>query len=94
MATTAITSTQTPTVVGAAQAPKQPAPAKAATNPPAASSAAPAAGSSVSISSAAVAALKEATETPAQTAKEASGGDRAAKALVAKAAAQAARYKQ
>jgi len=37
-----------------------------------------------------VAALKEATETSAQTAKEASGGDRQAQKLLAKAATEAA----
>ena len=49
---------------------------------------------SVNISAAAVAALKEGSETPAQTAKEAQGGDRAAQKLLAKTAAQAATYKK
>jgi hypothetical protein len=41
----------------------------------------------VQLSSAAQAALREATETPAQTAKEAGAGDHQAKALLAKQAA-------
>jgi hypothetical protein len=48
----------------------------------------------VKLSAGALAALKEATETPAQTAKEAGQGDRAAQALQAKAAAQAAAYRK
>jgi hypothetical protein len=60
---------------------KQPSPA----TPKAAPAAAPA--DTVQISSAAVAALKEAQETPAQTAKEAAGGDIQAKRLLAKEAA-------
>ena len=54
----------------------------------------PPAASSVRISAAAIAALKEAAETPAQTANEARSGDRAAQHLVAKAAAKAAQFKQ
>ncbi len=54
----------------------------------------PAAAGSVRISAAALAALKEATETPAQTANEARSGDRAAQHLVAKAAAKAAQFKE
>jgi hypothetical protein len=42
----------------------------------------------VQLSSIAQAALKEATETPAQTAKEANGGDRQAQRLLAKQAAE------
>jgi hypothetical protein len=38
--------------------------------------------------------LKEATETPAQTAKEARSGDHAAQQLLAKAAAKAALFKK
>jgi hypothetical protein len=49
---------------------------------------------SVNISAAAVAALKEATETSAQTSKEAQAGDHAAQVLVATAAAKAAHYKK
>jgi hypothetical protein len=49
--------------------------------------------SSVKISAAALAASKEASETPAQTAKEAQGGDPAAQKLVARSAANAAQYK-
>ncbi len=48
----------------------------------------PSADGTVRISAAALAALKEATETPAQTAKEARSGDRAAQHLVANAAAR------
>ncbi len=62
-------------------------------NPSATSSTATAA-SSVRISAAALAALKEATETPAQTAQEARGSDRAAQHLVANAAARAAEFKK
>jgi hypothetical protein len=54
----------------------------------------PSAAGSVRISAAALAALKEATETPAQTAQEARSGDRAAQHLMAKAAAKAAEFKK
>ena len=46
------------------------------------------AGDTVQISNAAKALLQEATETPAQTAKEANGGDRQAQRLLAKEAAE------
>ncbi len=61
---------------------------------PSATSATATAASSVRISAAALAALKEATETPAQTAQEARSGDRAAQHLVAKAAARVAEFKK
>jgi hypothetical protein len=48
----------------------------------------------VQISAAALSALKEARETPAQTAKEAQGGDVTAQRLLAKSAARAAQYKK
>jgi hypothetical protein len=69
-----------PAAQAAAQAPKaQPAPAK--TSP------APRANDTVQISTAAKALLQEATETPAQTAREARGGDRQALRLLAREAA-------
>jgi hypothetical protein len=56
-------------------------PAKSPSAPPPAHSSAPVAGA---VLSAAAAALKEVTETSAQTVKEASGGDRQAQRLLAK----------
>jgi hypothetical protein len=83
----------------AAVAQAKPVKPQAATSPrpssnPAATRSAPTAASSVRISAAALAALKEATETPAQTAQEARGGDRAALHLEAKAAERAAEFKK
>jgi hypothetical protein len=72
--------TSKPPVADPAQ---KPAKAKDASPPPA-PAAAPASQTTVSISDAAKAALLEATETPAQTAKEARGHDLQAQRLLAK----------
>jgi hypothetical protein len=71
---TAVTS-QTSTIQPAAARPKPAVEAKTVSPPVT---------DSVSISSAGRAALQEATETPAQTAKEASGGDRQAARVLAR----------
>ena len=83
MSTAAIGSLQnTPRVAG--PKPQSAAPAKSPSAPPPAHSSASVASSVVS---ATAAALKEVSETSAQTAKEASGGDRQAQRLQAKEAA-------